>query len=90
MMRTRRRSVAGPVEAMDEAEAEYTWFFRAEFRGVVQTAYLVLHDRQRAEDVAQEAFHPAAGALEEGRANGMVTAAQVTTTPFPSAVRTVS
>lgn len=56
MMRTRRRSAAGPVEAMDEAEAEYTWFFRAEFRGVVQTAYLVLHDRQRAEDVAQEAF----------------------------------
>ena len=56
MMRARRRLAAGPVEAMDEAEAEYTWFFRAEFRGVVQTAYLLLHDRQRAEDVAQEAF----------------------------------
>ena len=36
MMRTRRRSAAGPVEAMDEAEAEYTWFFRTEFRRVVQ------------------------------------------------------
>jgi DNA-directed RNA polymerase specialized sigma24 family protein len=56
MMRTRRRSAALSVEAMDEAEAEYIWFFRAEFRGVVQTAYLLLHDRQRAEDVAQEAF----------------------------------
>jgi RNA polymerase sigma factor (sigma-70 family) len=41
---------------MDEAHDEYTWFFRAEFRAVTQTAYLVLHDRQRAEDVAQEAF----------------------------------
>jgi RNA polymerase sigma-70 factor (ECF subfamily) len=41
---------------MDEAAADYTWFFRTEFRAVAQTAYLVLHDRQRAEDVAQEAF----------------------------------
>ena len=40
---------------MDDT-AGYTWFFRAEFRAVAQTAYLVLHDRQRAEDVAQEAF----------------------------------
>lgn len=50
-----RRS-AGSGEVMDDAQAEYTWFYRTEFRAVVQTAYLVLHDRQQAEDVAQEAF----------------------------------
>jgi RNA polymerase sigma-70 factor (ECF subfamily) len=55
MTRLRRR-IGGPDGSMDEATAEYTWFFRAEFRAVAQTAYLVLHDRQRAEDVAQEAF----------------------------------
>lgn len=41
---------------MDASEAEYSWFFREEFPGVVRTAYLVLHDRSAAEDVAQEAF----------------------------------
>ncbi|MGN6574734.1 MAG: SigE family RNA polymerase sigma factor [Nocardioides sp.] len=45
----------GPVR-MDDAEGEYTWFFRAEFAGVARAAYLVVHDRQRAEDLAQEAF----------------------------------
>lgn len=54
MTRLRRR--AAEPESMDEATAEYTWFFRAEFRAVAQTAYLIMHDRQRAEDVAQEAF----------------------------------
>jgi RNA polymerase sigma-70 factor (ECF subfamily) len=39
-----------------EREAEFTGFFRAEFRSVVQTAYVILHDRQRSEDVSQEAF----------------------------------
>lgn len=39
-----------------EAEAEYTWLFRDEFPAVVRTAYLILHDRQGAEDVAQQAF----------------------------------
>lgn len=56
MTRMRRRAAPGPGEAMDDTQAEYTWFFRTEFRAVVQTAYLVLHDRHRAEDVAQEAF----------------------------------
>jgi RNA polymerase sigma-70 factor (ECF subfamily) len=56
MTRARRLVGAVPIEAMDDAQAEYTWFFRTEFRAVVQTAYLVLHDRHRAEDVAQEAF----------------------------------
>ena len=37
-------------------EDEYSSFFRAEFPHVVRTSYLIVHDRQRAEDVAQEAF----------------------------------
>lgn len=44
MARVRRREAFEP-EAMSEVEADYTWFFRTEFRGVVQTAYLVLHGR---------------------------------------------
>lgn len=38
------------------AEDEYSSFFRAEFAHVVRTSYLIVHDRQKAEDVAQEAF----------------------------------
>jgi RNA polymerase sigma-70 factor (ECF subfamily) len=38
------------------ADAEFTALFRTEFRAVVRTAYLILHDRQGAEDVAQQAF----------------------------------
>ena len=34
----------------------YAAFFRAEFAAVTRTAYLVLHDRDAAEDVAQDAF----------------------------------
>ncbi len=37
-------------------EDEYSSFFRAEFAHVVRTSYLIVHDRQKAEDVAQEAF----------------------------------
>jgi RNA polymerase sigma factor (sigma-70 family) len=37
----------------DEA---FTRFFRSEFRNVVRTAYVVIHDAGRAEDVAQDAF----------------------------------
>jgi RNA polymerase sigma factor (sigma-70 family) len=37
----------------DEA---FTWFFRAEFPRVVRTVTLVLQDRDKARDVAQEAF----------------------------------
>jgi RNA polymerase sigma-70 factor (ECF subfamily) len=45
-----RRDVA-PQVALD-----YAAFFRAEFAAVTRTAYLVLHDRDAAEDVAQDAF----------------------------------
>ena len=37
-------------------EDEYDSFYRAEFTRVVRTSYLIVHDRQRAEDIAQEAF----------------------------------
>jgi RNA polymerase sigma factor (sigma-70 family) len=35
---------------------EYAEFFRAEFAAVARTAYLVLRDRDAAEDVSQDAF----------------------------------
>ena len=37
-------------------EDEYAAFYRAEFPHVVRTSYLIVHDRQRAEEIAQEAF----------------------------------
>ena len=43
-------------EARVEVGDGYASFFQAEFTNVVRTAYLIVHDRQRAEDVAQEAF----------------------------------
>jgi len=39
-----------------ERDPEFSDFFRREFEQVVRTAYLVLHDQQSAEDVAQDAF----------------------------------
>ena len=39
----------------DDVE-QFSWFFRSEFEAVVNTAQLVLGDRQEAQDVAQEAF----------------------------------
>jgi RNA polymerase sigma factor (sigma-70 family) len=46
----------GKTGEAEGADAEYTWMFRNEFPAVVRTAYLILHDRQGAEDVAQQAF----------------------------------
>jgi RNA polymerase sigma-70 factor (ECF subfamily) len=43
-------------ERVEDAEAEYSWFYRGEYPHVVRTVFLILHDRQRAEDVAQDAF----------------------------------
>jgi RNA polymerase sigma factor (sigma-70 family) len=43
-------------ERVRDAEAEYSWFYRGEFPSVVRTVFLILHDRQRAEDIAQDAF----------------------------------
>jgi RNA polymerase sigma factor (sigma-70 family) len=42
--------------ARTEAEAEFTAFFRAEFGRVVRTVYLIVNDRGRAEEIAQDAF----------------------------------
>lgn len=41
---------------VSDPTAEFTRFFEVEFQAVVRTAYFIVHDRQRAEDVAQEAF----------------------------------
>lgn len=38
------------------SEAKFAMFFRTEYPGVVRTAYLVLQDREAANDVAQDAF----------------------------------
>jgi RNA polymerase sigma-70 factor, ECF subfamily len=43
-------------EPTREADAQYTSLFREEFPAVARTAYVILHDRQAAEDVAQQAF----------------------------------
>lgn len=39
-----------------QVATDYAAFFRAEYAAVTRTAYLVLHDRDAAEDVAQDAF----------------------------------
>lgn len=42
------------VEA--ELDSAFAWLFRDEYPAIVRTAYLMLGDREAAEDVAQEAF----------------------------------
>ena len=37
-------------------ESDYEWYFRAFFTEVARTVFLIIHDRSRAEDLAQEAF----------------------------------
>jgi RNA polymerase sigma factor (sigma-70 family) len=39
-----------------EVEEEFAWLFRAEFTSVARTVFLIVHDRGRAEDIAQDAF----------------------------------
>ena len=36
--------------------AEYDWWYRASYPGVVRTTFLILHDQGRAEEVTQDAF----------------------------------
>jgi RNA polymerase sigma-70 factor (ECF subfamily) len=48
-----RATGSPPQEDLDD---EYAWFFRAEFPAVVRTAYLIVRDRGRAEEIAQDAF----------------------------------
>lgn len=42
--------------AMRGVDADYSGFFRQEFGRVVQTVTFIVHDRERAEDIAQDAF----------------------------------
>jgi RNA polymerase sigma factor (sigma-70 family) len=39
-----------------EERADYEWLFRASFRRIHRTVTLVLHDRDRAEEITQDAF----------------------------------
>jgi RNA polymerase sigma factor (sigma-70 family) len=41
---------------VSDTTADFTRFFEVEFQSVVRTAYFILHDRQSAEDIAQDAF----------------------------------
>ena len=51
--RTRR---GWPRARRGDLDDEYVWFFRAEFPAVVRTVYLIVRDRGRAEEIAQDAF----------------------------------
>ncbi len=52
----RRRSAVEGGASEPDPDEEFAWFFREEFAAVVRTVFLVVRDRGRAEDVAQEAF----------------------------------
>ncbi len=39
-----------------DAEADYSWLFRAHFRRIAQAVNLIVFDRARAEEIAQESF----------------------------------
>jgi RNA polymerase sigma-70 factor (ECF subfamily) len=41
---------------MATLDDEFEWFYRAEYPMVARTVFFVVHDRARAEDIAQEAF----------------------------------
>ena len=42
--------------SVSDPKGDFTRFFQDEFATVVRTVYFIVNDRQRAEDVAQEAF----------------------------------
>jgi RNA polymerase sigma-70 factor, ECF subfamily len=46
----------GTTGAVAERDAEFAWFFRTEYEAVVRTLYLIVHDREQARDIAQDAF----------------------------------
>jgi DNA-directed RNA polymerase specialized sigma24 family protein len=56
-----RVQTGATVAVTDDVEGrwivpDYAWLFRSEFTSVVRTTYLIVHDRGRAEEIAQEAF----------------------------------
>jgi RNA polymerase sigma-70 factor, ECF subfamily len=46
----------GTTGAVAERDTEFAWFFRTEYEAVVRTMYLIVHDRELAKDIAQDAF----------------------------------
>jgi RNA polymerase sigma-70 factor (ECF subfamily) len=54
--RDRDRGRGWPRARGDDLDDDYAWFFRAEFPAVVRTVYLIVRDRGRAEEIAQDAF----------------------------------
>lgn len=40
----------------DSARVEFEWVFRSAYPSVLQTVFVILHDRGRAEEVTQDAF----------------------------------
>jgi DNA-directed RNA polymerase specialized sigma24 family protein len=46
----------GGEGVVNELDADFTAFFRAEYPALVRSLYLVLHDREQARDIAQDAF----------------------------------
>ena len=49
-------SLGGLESGVQGINDAYSTFFRAEYRSVVRTAFFIVHDPQRAEDIAQDAF----------------------------------
>ena len=41
---------------MSDRDVEFAWLFRTEYEAVVRTVFLILHDRERARDITQDAF----------------------------------
>jgi RNA polymerase sigma-70 factor (sigma-E family) len=56
MARIAEVGVVSRPEAQADTDSAFAWLFRDEYPAIVRTAYLMLGDRQAAEDVAQEAF----------------------------------
>ena len=54
--RGRRFEDQGEIAVRQQDRDEYERVFRSSYRLVLQSAYLVLHDRGRAEEVTQDAF----------------------------------
>ena len=46
----------GDRDARGDAEAAYSWFYQGEYVHLARSVFLIVHDRQRAEDIAQDAF----------------------------------
>ncbi len=52
----RRTGRVKPKDRGKRAEDDFSWFFSAEYEGVTRTVFFIVHDAQRAEDIAQDAF----------------------------------